>query len=69
MKVTSSKTIHVTEKELKEAIGNWLAERTSHEDVYYQHFIHNNSIFEFDKDGNLIIVIDGETEEYNSEKK
>jgi len=37
MKVTSSKTIHLTEKEVKDAIGNWL--------------------------------IDGEIEEYNSEKK
>jgi hypothetical protein len=69
MKVTSSKTIHLTEKELKEAIGNWLAERTSYEDRYYRHFTGNKSIFEFDEDGNLVIIIDGEIEEYNSEKK
>jgi hypothetical protein len=69
MKVTSSKTIHLSEKELKDAVGNWLAERTSYGDVYYRHFIHNNSILEFDRDGNLVIVIDGEIEEYNSEKK
>jgi hypothetical protein len=69
MKVTSSKTIHLTEKEVKDAIGNWLAERASYEDGYYRLFVNNKSIFEFDKNGDLIIVIDGEIEEYNSEKK
>lgn len=69
MRVTSSKTIHLTEKELRDAIGNWLAERASYEDGYYRQFIHNRSILEFDRSGNLVIVMDGEIEEYNSEKK
>lgn len=69
MKITSSKTIHLTEKELRDAIGNWLAERTSYENVYYKQFMNNKSIFEFDANGNLVIMIDGEVEEYNSEKK
>jgi hypothetical protein len=69
MRVTSSKTIHLTEKELRYAIGNWLAERSSYEDKYYRQFILNKSILEFDRNGNLIIVIDGEVEEYNSENK
>ena len=69
MKVTSSKTIHLTDKDLREAIANWLSERSSYEDSYYRMFMFNKSIFEFDKNGNLVIVIDGEIEEYNSEKK
>jgi hypothetical protein len=68
MKITSSKTIHLTEKELKQAIGDWLAERSSYEDGYYRLFSENKSIFEFDRNGNLVIVIDGEVEEYDSEK-
>ena len=69
MKVTNSKTIHLTEKEVREAIGNWLAERSSYDDLYYQLFTKNKSTLDFNHDGSLFIVVDGEIEEYNSEKK
>lgn len=69
MKVTSSKTIHLSEKELKTIIADWLFERGSCNDAYYQLFVNNHSTFEFSKDGNLVIIIDGEIVEFDSEKK
>ena len=42
---------------------------TSYDDIYYRIFMQNKTIFEFDKTGNLTIIIDGEVEEYNSEKR
>lgn len=69
MRVTSSKTIHITEKELKNIIADWLGERASYDDAYYKLFVNNHCLFEFDEKGNLVVVIDGELEEYNSDKK
>ena len=69
MKVTSSKTIHLSEKELKTMIADWLLERASCDDGYYQLFANNHSTFEFSNDGSLIIVIDGEIVEFDSEKR
>ena len=72
MKVTSSKTIHLSEKELKTMIADWLlerAERASCDDGYFQLFVNNHSTFEFSNDGSLIIVIDGEIVEFDSEKR
>ena len=69
MKVTSSKTIHLSERELKTIIADWLLERSSPNDSYYQLFVNNHSTFEFSKDGNLVIIIDGEIVEFDSEKK
>ena len=69
MKVTSSKTIHLSEKELKTIIADWLLERSSPNDSYYQLFANNHSTFEFSKDGNLVIIIDGEIVEFDSDKK
>jgi hypothetical protein len=69
MKVTSSKTIHLSEKELKTIIADWLLERSSPNDSYYQKKKKNHSTFEFSKDGNLVIIIDGEIVEFDSEKK
>jgi hypothetical protein len=69
MKVTNSKIIYLTEREVKEAIENWLAARYSYDHPYYSLFKNNHSMLDFDEHGNLAIVIDGEVEEYNSEKK
>ena len=69
MRVTNSKIIYLTEKEVKEAIEDWLATRHSYEHPYYKLFKNNYSMLDFDKSGNLAIVVDGEVEEYNSEKK
>ena len=69
MKVTSSKTIYLSEKELKNIIADWLIETSLCDDSYYQLFVSNNSMLEFNKNGDLVIVIDGEIVEFNSEEK
>lgn len=69
MKVTNSKIIYLSEKEVREAIENWLAERHSYDHIYYKLFKNNHSMLDFDEKGNLSIVVDGEVEEYNSETK
>lgn len=69
MRVTNSKIIYLTEKEVKEAIEDWLATRHSYEHPYYKIFKNNYSMLDFDEAGNLAIVLDGEVEEYDSEKK
>lgn len=69
MKVTSSKTIYLSEKELKNIITNWLLEKSSFDNGYYQLLANNHSILEFDKNGDLAIVIDGEIVEFDSEKR
>jgi len=69
MKVTSSKTIYLSEKELKNIIADWLIETSLCDDGYYQLFVSNNSMLEFNKNGDLVIVIDGEIVEFNSEEK
>ena len=68
MRVTNSKIIYLTEKEVKEAIEDWLATHHSYEHPYYKLFKNNYSMLDFDESGNLAIVVDGEVEEYNSEK-
>jgi hypothetical protein len=67
MKVTNSKIIYLSEKEVKEAVGDWLADRYSYDHDYYKIFKHNHSMLHFDENGNLSIVIDGEVEEFNSD--
>lgn len=69
MKVTSSKTFHLTQQELKTIISEWLWVKSTENSQYYRLFTTNNSTFEFDRNGDLTIIIDGEIEEYNSEKK
>jgi len=70
MKVTSSKTIYLSEKELKKIIADWLLKETSPcDDGYYQLFASNHSMLEFNQNGDLVIVIDGEIVEFNSEEK
>jgi hypothetical protein len=66
MKVTNSKIIYLSEKEVKEAIGDWLADRHSYDHPYYRLFKQSCSILDLDKDKNLSIIIN--VEEYNSEK-
>lgn len=69
MRITSSKTIHLTEVEIKEAIAQWLGDNLPNTDLTYNLFMSRNSILDFSKNGGLSIIIDGEVEEYNSEKK
>jgi hypothetical protein len=69
MRVTNSKIIYLTEKEVRQAIEDWLAARHSYDHPYYKLFKNNHSMLDFDQDGNLSIVVDGEVEEYNSEKR
>ena len=69
MKVTSSRTFHLTQQELKTIISEWLWVKSTENSQYYRLFTTNNSTFEFDRNGDLTIIIDGEIEEYNSEKK
>ena len=69
MRVTNSKIIYLTKKEVKEAIEDWLAARHSYDHPYYKLFKNNHSMLDFDEHGNLAVVVDGEVEEYNSEKK
>jgi len=69
MRVTNSKIIYLTEKEVRQAIEDWLADHSSYDDPYYKLFKNNHSMLDFDQNGNLSIVVDGEVEEYNSEKR
>ena len=69
MKITNCKTFHLTEKELKEAITDWVANRFSFDDQYFKILNHNKAIIEINSNGTISIMIDGEFEEYNSEKK
>jgi hypothetical protein len=66
MRVTNSKIIYLTEKEVKEAIMDWVFSR--HNEEYHNILMQNNFALDFHNNC-LALVVDGEVEEYNLEKK
>lgn len=64
MKVTSIKTIRLTEMELKEAIVHYVAETDM---ALADHVASNLISCDFDLDGHLVISVDGEIEDERDE--
>jgi len=61
MRVTSLKTIYLTEEELKQVISNHLREKGDH--ILAEHLHTNICTMEWLKNGNFAISIDGEVNE------